>query len=194
MSDHQWRRRFSTLLALGSGVVALGILGAWVCSYRFFDGFYCIANDGGRHWTVQSSRGLLEVVVAQSSSVSASGAETTCGVSSGPANPLMFGGMNRTFGERLGFRYARLGTKATPASGGRIVNVPHWFAFLLFSAYPVWKSTAFLRLRIRARRGLCIGCGYDLRGNRSGHCSECGRKMSSPTHLSEARFSEKASA
>ena len=29
----------------------------------------------------------------------------------------------------------------------------------------------------RRRLGLCLGCGYDLTGNRSGICPECGKQV-----------------
>ena len=44
--------------------------------------------------------------------------------------------------------------------------------------FPVFK--AFYRSRIRARRrarGECLRCGYDLRGNISGVCPECGGRV-----------------
>ncbi len=64
---------------------------------------------------------------------------------------------------------------------------------------PLWAAipaTAFLPLLVfvrgplrrkrRRRRGLCVGCGYDLRGNVSGVCSECGRETTkTPRHKEE---------
>jgi hypothetical protein len=40
-----------------------------------------------------------------------------------------------------------------------------------------WERPAALRVRLRADRrrlGLCVSCRYDLRGNVSGICPECG--------------------
>ena len=34
-----------------------------------------------------------------------------------------------------------------------------------------------LRRRRRRRRGLCVNCGYNLWGNESGTCPECGEKV-----------------
>ncbi|MGD2108888.1 MAG: hypothetical protein PVI86_05800 [Phycisphaerae bacterium] len=46
---------------------------------------------------------------------------------------------------------------------------------ILLAAYP---TTAFLcgpfRHWRRRRKGLCVKCGYDLRGNVTGRCPECG--------------------
>jgi len=61
------------------------------------------------------------------------------------------------------------------------VDLPAWLPAPLFAAYPLW---AFLRGPWRRRRrrakGLCVGCGYDLTGNVTGVCSECGTATASP--------------
>ena len=55
-----------------------------------------------------------------------------------------------------------------------IVAFPYWPLIPLCGAY----SGRFLYLAVRAvrrtRRGLCASCGYDLTGNVSGTCPECG--------------------
>jgi len=46
---------------------------------------------------------------------------------------------------------------------------------LLLMAYPVYALGSWLRRsRRRWERGACLRCGYDLRGNVTGTCSECG--------------------
>ena len=56
-----------------------------------------------------------------------------------------------------------------------------WYPIILFSIYP---TIAFirgpLRRHRRRRKGECIGCGYDLTGNESGVCPECGSKTGQP--------------
>jgi predicted RNA-binding Zn-ribbon protein involved in translation (DUF1610 family) len=57
------------------------------------------------------------------------------------------------------------------------VFCPRWFIVGLLGAYPVF---AFVRASLRRwrhrrdRRGLCSKCEYDLTGNVSGVCPECG--------------------
>ena len=55
------------------------------------------------------------------------------------------------------------------------IVIPLWLLFILFAVYPV---LAFIRGPLnryrRRRKGLCIKCGYNLTGNTSGICPECG--------------------
>lgn len=58
------------------------------------------------------------------------------------------------------------------------VAFPLWASVSILGAYP---TTAFIRGRFRLwhrrRKGLCIKCGYDLTGNVTGVCSECGEEV-----------------
>lgn len=68
---------------------------------------------------------------------------------------------------------------ATTAIGSRAIAVPHWLVAVACSAYPVTQTLARARRRARRRRrGLCVMCGYDLRGNESQRCPECGTPYS----------------
>jgi hypothetical protein len=59
--------------------------------------------------------------------------------------------------------------------GVRGFGIPLWMIFLLFAAYPIATfSRAPIRRWRRRRKGLCVECGYDLTGNVSGVCPECG--------------------
>jgi hypothetical protein len=61
------------------------------------------------------------------------------------------------------------------------LRVPLWFPAALFAGYP---TVAFIRGPLRRyrrrRRGLCLKCGYDLTGNVSGTCPECGAEVKQP--------------
>jgi len=56
----------------------------------------------------------------------------------------------------------------------RGVWVPHWFLVLLFVVMPARKIYRWQRSQRRRQRGLCEGCGYDLRGGGE-RCPECGK-------------------
>ncbi len=81
---------------------------------------------------------------------------------------------------RLGFGILQYTTiPSTPVfCEGWLVTLPYWFVCTGMLAYPV---TAFirgpLRRRQRRRRGECVNCGYNLTGNVSGVCSECGTTL-----------------
>ena len=58
----------------------------------------------------------------------------------------------------------------------RKVTLPIWLLFIGFAAYPMlWITTRGPLRRFRRRkRNRCLKCGYDLTGNASGICPECG--------------------
>ena len=60
---------------------------------------------------------------------------------------------------------------------GRAVWLPYWLLAAAAAAPPgVWLSNAGRRRRRERRRlNRCVQCGYDLTGNVSGVCPECGR-------------------
>jgi len=61
------------------------------------------------------------------------------------------------------------------------VLVPLWMPFATFGVYPMFVALAFVRHRYRhrqrRRRGQCVKCGYDLQGNTTGVCPECGESF-----------------
>ena len=57
------------------------------------------------------------------------------------------------------------------------VSIPGWIPAVLLLAYPtVAAIRGPLRRQQRRRKGRCLECGYDLTGNVSGQCPECGTK------------------
>jgi len=61
------------------------------------------------------------------------------------------------------------------------VRIPLWGPMVLFLLYPAINLVRGpLRRWRRRRKGLCLRCGYDLRGNASGVCPECGLPMLKP--------------
>jgi hypothetical protein len=61
------------------------------------------------------------------------------------------------------------------------VTVPLWIPLVVCGTYP---TIAFIRGPLRRwrrrRKGLCLRCGYNLMGNVSGVCSECGTEIEQP--------------
>ena len=59
--------------------------------------------------------------------------------------------------------------------------IPHWALCVALLTYP---AVAFIRGPVqryrRRRKGRCLKCGYDLTGNISGVCPECGTEVKEP--------------
>ena len=62
-----------------------------------------------------------------------------------------------------------------------LLLVPLWAPLLLFTFPAVVLIRNALRRRARLRNGCCKKCGYDLQGNISGVCPECGKPTSTTT-------------
>jgi hypothetical protein len=61
-----------------------------------------------------------------------------------------------------------------------ILQVPLWMLILLFGVFPTYALIARrVREHIRIERGQCLKCGYNLTGNTSGVCPECGTAIAS---------------
>ena len=60
----------------------------------------------------------------------------------------------------------------------RTVTIPLWMPLLLFGLpLGILLARGPLRRWRRHRRGLCLTCAYNLEGNTSGTCPECGTKV-----------------
>jgi hypothetical protein len=84
-------------------------------------------------------------------------------VSDGPSNGVVFAGLG--FGIRA--------EQPPYVIAAYAVWFPHWFAVLVLSVLPARALATRGTLWKRARRGLCRGCGYDLRATPN-RCPECG--------------------
>jgi len=69
-------------------------------------------------------------------------------------------------------------SKPTPTSWMLAVQVRPWLFVVLGLIYPlyVFAILPFVVRRRRKLKGLCIHCAYDLTGNQSGICPECGTR------------------
>ena len=99
---------------------------------------------------------------------------------------------DRTIWQRLGFnaysgRDSALGRQGRLGSTNRYwgFRLPYWLIVPVTGVGPWWylRRLRQLRRRARTRRGLCAGCGYDLRASRE-RCPECGEVV--PTRAPDA--------
>ncbi|MHC4065841.1 MAG: RING finger protein [Planctomycetota bacterium] len=66
------------------------------------------------------------------------------------------------------------GVSTSSPSGSWHIRFPLVFLIPFFAAYPALVVYRGARRRRRRKRGLCKSCKYDLTGNESGVCPECG--------------------
>lgn len=59
--------------------------------------------------------------------------------------------------------------------GALFLTLPHWFVSVVCVIPPTIILYRHRCKRKRQSRSLCASCGYDLRGNISGICPECGK-------------------
>jgi len=62
-------------------------------------------------------------------------------------------------------------------SGPWFFRCPVHFPLLVLIGIAVYPILPFAVRRNLRKRGLCVNCGYDLRGSTSGVCSECGASI-----------------
>ena len=84
-------------------------------------------------------------------------------------------GLLRMYHDERGFTKPPSATNAGVHEVGERICVPLLLLVLLFGSYPL---IAFIRGPLRRwrrrKRGKCQNCGYNLTGNVTGVCSECG--------------------
>jgi len=94
-----------------------------------------------------------------------------------PTDPAAAPGPYRkVWSSRLGFAYQQESWRNWQATDVYAVVVPFWSLALPAGAFPAWRlaRAPARRRRRRLAQGLCPACGYNLTGNVSGKCPECG--------------------
>jgi hypothetical protein len=150
--DNRMKRKLFTVVSALSLLLCLASVGLWVRSY--------IGDGGGWEWTVMGKTyhfGMSE------------------GTASADFRPSTLSPLSITTahdGLGIFFVSGRMGSSAWFHLG-----MPLWVPATLFSLLPTtWGVLSYSRRRPRA--GCCPICGYDLTGNASGVCPECGRSVS----------------
>jgi len=157
-------RRLVKLVTILSLLVCLGALGLWVRSYWVHDQLQVRAVE---HWLIlHSTSGVLFVFDNRFIDSQAFRIEWIRQPEIAGKTPLGL------LGSLIDFNY----DASLPSSAGKVLTFPHWAVAALFALLP--SARLYRRLR-RREDGRCKKCGYDLAGNVSGVCPECG----SASHL-----------
>ena len=154
----------------------------WVRSYRVGDLWYWSEADESSTWFLASSPGRVILITHWycSRSPRTSGGQRRVRHEARPS--LRGPEFDTTFAvNRLGFALhwpaptlATAGGLTYPSGYERWVVVPHWLLVVVLLVPPGWWAVARVRGWRRRTAGLCRRCGYDLTGNVSGVCPECG--------------------
>jgi hypothetical protein len=149
------RRRLLNLLEVVSLLLCAAAILVWVRSFYRWD-LVEYVRDG---WTlsVMAGSGVADVIS------SAELPEVTGDWTTEPAPP----GARVRWGLRFDFA-------DYPAW---LVRVPLWFPAALAGVLPAARAWRRVRRRRRRGPGHCARCGYNLTGNVSGVCPECGRTL-----------------
>lgn len=176
------KRMLSITVTVVSALLAVGVCCLWVRSYWFTDqlSWSACRNEpafGRRtNCTLLSAAGRTELAVWWEFS------SNRCQQRKSFFHQISRGGRLLSHNlTRLGFRHVRASyPRTTPSLPPNTIitqGAPHWFFLVPTLPYPLSRLPGWLRHRRRVKRGLCIGCGYDLRGS-SDRCPECGRETS----------------
>ena len=169
MSRPPWRRRYT--LKRGLLAISLLVLIIWLGSIRWCFGYV----SGNRGWFVSCATGGIAVQV--SSYHKGRWPPDNWFISPRDWELVRFSasqkGVWRFLRDLLGLRMPRRVDTQPNRPGARYYRwFPLWPLFLLPAV-----ATVVLYWRDRLRPGLCRNCRYDLTGNVSGVCPECGEAI-----------------
>jgi hypothetical protein len=188
------RRRLFTALLILSLVLCAATAGMWVRSYFAADSVTRPTALGVMHLT--ATRGVLVFGVLSDPSPAAEATYRrlppyTAAVSAPPNDP----GVRVSF-SRLGFGLiVTRGGSAVTRVGSSVVQSSYFsrwaasvrFPVILLMACAAAAFSLVARRRLTRRSGDCLKCGYNLTGNTSGVCPECGTPTTTPTAADCAR-------
>ena len=154
---------FNTLTVVGL-LLMLGVVGLWVDSYwgnSHMTWYYADQDE----FRLETQSGALLIQVTTETIPS----DDT--LYFGRFQPLPGEGLDGYETGILGFGYE----SGHSFVGGdySVTIVPHWFPVVIFAILPaIWLIKWNKRRKLRPNA--CPACGYDLTGNETGKCPECG--------------------
>ena len=157
------RRYIFNTLTVVSLLLLLGTVGLWVRSYRHMDDINFLQANGQRNCAFHSAWGTLTYWRRHEWNETTS-VEYEHWLLVKPAYSADTSYLVKRF--LIGFEH---GSDASRAS----TSAPHWLFVMVFTTLPaIWLFKWNKRRKLGPNA--CPSCGYDLTGNESGVCPECG--------------------
>jgi hypothetical protein len=150
-------RRLFTALSVLSLVVCAAVLTAWISSIRTER----LLNTPNVHLSLYRS-GMT--VLVDHGKVRSPHFNKTWGIW-----PYALPGGSGSDDSVWGFSFQQV---RNPNDGTKI-GVPYWLLLGIFAILPWYRTNAYRREKLKPMPG-CRSCGYNLTGNTSGVCPECG--------------------
>ena len=157
----------STLLVL---TIAL-----WIVSWVWYTEYYIASKSMKDMWTITQACGRTSVMISRWTPPMEK-SDRWYYITTISDMEVRISGFTKSLKELPSFEWDSFSIPYRGSTwNGRKLAFPHWLLVCLFGIYP---TVAFirgpLRRRLRLKRGLCLNCGYNLTGNTSGICPECG--------------------
>jgi hypothetical protein len=160
-----------TLLSLALCAAAVGL---WVRSYVVYDSWNWGTATGRAGF--DSIYGRLTVGRVDVPPAAMAGIPRGRYFKSAPADPAALSSMLKPSRSFAGFQVTVVNAGGMTA---RDVRIPYWSLVLAAAVLPAVRAAR--RAFRRPPPGLCRRCGYDLTGNVSGRCPECGTAVAKST-------------
>jgi hypothetical protein len=182
--DRVIRRRLLTIASAASLILSIAVIVLWVRSYSTSDevswGFASAPTspekDVAHELYLGSYNGRFGIAIchAPESEKESLAVGVECrSITIPPDDPIIFNHFHYSGDHRY------INNRGHRSGHGHGVDVPHPAVVALFLATPLLFIISHIRQRGRRMPGNCHTCGYNLTGNTSGVCPECGTPVPS---------------
>jgi hypothetical protein len=179
------RRLLTATLAFVLAMLCLADICLWLRGYSTGDSLRCCwprKPSGCRFIDLQTAGGGVRIFYGEMFGAYLGWAKVDVPILEHDLLDSKYPYMGSTEGKRmgwLGFEFYRRDRWNRPVHDGysdvhiKAITFPHAALVFVLALYPLRFAWKIRRTRMRAKRGLCTRCGYDLRASQ-GPCPECG--------------------
>lgn len=163
---HRIRRYIFNTLTAVSLLLLLVAVGLWVDGYwRSFAWEHLSESEDGNEFTVFSGRGIVFISESRPFHLTD---EAEGGLEYAGLDDFEMKNLSSLLSD---FGYAGFGVNSPDQI--KLLTLPHWFLTLVFTILPAIWLYKWNKHR-KLGPNVCQACGYDLMGNETGVCPECG--------------------